>query len=325
LAPESHRAELALSVVIVNHNGADCLPRSLAALAANTVTESVECVVVDSGSSDGSWKDVERLWPKARALPLEQNIGFCAGCNRGAETARGRLVAFVNFDGEVEPRWDEPLAALLDHPGVSVATGLLLSPDGRTIQAAGLDIAPNTAAMGRLDGEPRSAAPSSPVDVVAATGALMMVRRSEFLALGGFYEPIFMYGEEADYSLRVPGRIVLHPGSAIRHEFGHAAGPPRSAIRLYWGSRNRLINAARHLPVGALTKSVLASAGFDLLTLGQLRSREAAKAVAHGWRDGLGAMRAERAARPTEERRRAARRLVSLREALREQRRLGRL
>jgi GT2 family glycosyltransferase len=314
-----------LSVVIVNHDGADCLPHALGALARNTATESVECIVVDAGSSDRSWQGVERLWPKARALRFEDNIGFCAGCNRGAEAARGRLVAFVNFDGEVERRWDEPLAALLDHPGVSVATGLLLSSDGQTIQAAGLDIAPNTAAMGRLDGEPRSAAPSSPVDVVAATGALMMVRRSEFLALGGFYEPIFMYGEEADYSLRVPGRIVLHPGSAIRHEFGHAAGPPRSAIRLYWGSRNRLINAARHLPAGALAKSVLASAGFDLLTLGQLRSRAAAKAVARGWRDGLGVMRAERAARPTEERRRAARRLVSLREALREQRRLGRL
>jgi N-acetylglucosaminyl-diphospho-decaprenol L-rhamnosyltransferase len=314
-----------LSVVIVNHDGADCLPDALRALARNTATERVECVVVDSGSSDGSWKGLERSWPKARVLRFDDNIGFCAGCNRGAEAARGRLVAFVNFDGEVEPRWDEPLAALLEDPGVSVATGLLLSPDGQTIQAAGLDIAPNTAAMGRLDGVLRSAAPSSPVDVVAATGALMMVRRSEFLALGGFYEPIFMYGEEADYSLRVPGRIVLHPHSAIRHEFGHAAGPPRSATRLYWGSRNRLINAARHLPPNALAKSVLASAGFDLLTLGQLRSRVAAKAVARGWRDGLRAMRAERAARPAEERRQAARRLVSLREAIAEQRRLGRL
>ena len=28
----------------------------------------------------------------------------------------------------------------------------------------------------------------------------MMVRRYEFLALGGFYEPIFMYGEEADFA-----------------------------------------------------------------------------------------------------------------------------
>jgi GT2 family glycosyltransferase len=325
LALEPRPAGLELSVVIVNHDGADCLPRALAALAANTATESVECVVVDSGSSDGSWKDVERIWRRARVLPFLENIGFCAGCNRGAEAALGRLVAFVNFDGEVEAGWDLPLMKLLDDQSVSVATGLLLASDGRTIEAAGLDIAPNTATFARQGLMPRSAAPSAPLDVAAATGALMMVRRSDFLSLGGFYEPIFMYGEETDYCLRVSGRIVLHPESAIRHEHGHAAGPPRSPIRLYWGSRNRLVNAARHLPAASLAKSVLASAAFDVLTLLQLRNRTALRAVTQGWWDGVRAMPSERGARPAEERRRAVRRLVSLRAAITEQRRLGRV
>jgi N-acetylglucosaminyl-diphospho-decaprenol L-rhamnosyltransferase len=314
-----------LSIVLVNHNGAACLPRTLEALARNTSTEEVECLVVDSGSSDGSWEGVERYWEKAGALRFEENVGFCAGCNRGVEAARGRLVAFVNFDGEVEPGWDRPLAELLNDPSVSVATGLLLSSDARTIQAAGLDIAPNTAVVGRQDGMPRSAAPTSPVDVPAATGALMMVRREEFLALGGFYEPFFMYGEEADYCLRVPGRVVLHPASVMRHEYGHASGPQRSVTRLYWGSRNRLINAARHLPPLSLAKSVVASLGFDALTLAQLRSRSAAGAIARGWLDGVRGMRGERSARPADERRRAAGRLMSLGEAIAEQRRLGRL
>ena len=314
-----------LSVVVVNHNGADCLPRTLAALARNTTTEGVECVVVDSGSSDGSWREVERHWDKARAVRFDENVGFCAGCNRGVEAARGRLVAFVNFDGEVEHGWDAPLAELLQDETVAVATGLLLSSDGATIQAAGLDIAPNTAVVGRQDGMPRSAAPASQVDVPAATGALMMVRRRDFLDLGGFYEGFFMYGEEADYCLRVPGRIVLHPGSAMRHEYGHAAGPQRSATRLYWGSRNRLINAARHLPPVPLAKSLVASLGFDVLTLAQLRTGSAARAIARGWLDGARRMRGQRAARSPDERRRAARRLMTLRAAIEEQRRLGRL
>jgi N-acetylglucosaminyl-diphospho-decaprenol L-rhamnosyltransferase len=316
---------LELSVVLVNHNGADCLPRTLAALSEHTAAESVECIVVDSGSDDGSWEGVDQVWVRARALRFEENIGFCAGCNRGVEAARGRLIAFVNFDGQVEPDWDTPLAGLLDDPTISVATGLLLSPDGETIQAAGLDIAPNTAVVGRLDGMPRSAAPSSPLDVPAATGALMMVRRDDFLALGGFYEAFFMYGEEADYCLRVPARIVLHPASAMRHEYGHASGPQRSVTRLYWGSRNRLINAARHLPPGSFVKSVFASMGFDVLTLLQQRSRPATRAIARGWLDGARAMRGQRSARTAEERRRAPRRLMSLREAIAEQRRLGRL
>jgi len=325
MADEPGPAGLELSIVLVNHDGVGCLPRTLGALAKNTVTREAECIVVDSGSADGSWREVERHWGKARALRFEENIGFCAGCNRGVEEARGRLVAFVNFDGEVEPGWDLPLAGLLDDPSVSVSTGLLLSSDGETIQAAGLDIAPNTAVVGRQDGMPRSAAPASPVDVPAATGALMMVRRLDFLELGGFYEPFFMYGEEADYCLRVPGRVVFHPGSAMRHEYGHASGPQRSVTRLYWGSRNRLINAARHLPSGSFAKSVVASLGFDVLTLLQLRNGPATKAVARGWLDGARATRGERAARTPEERRSAPQHLMSLRQAIAEQRRLGRI
>jgi GT2 family glycosyltransferase len=314
-----------LSVVLVNHDGADCLPAALAALARNTATDAVEGIVVDSASSDGSWRDVERHWPRARALRFDENIGFCAGCNRGAEAASGRIVAFVNFDGEVEPGWDLPLRELLADPGVSVATGLLVDPSGTVLEAAGLEIAPNMATYGRLEGEPREAIPRTPVEVAAASGALMMARRDEFLALGGFYEPIWMYGEEADLALRVPGRIVLDPRSAIRHRRGHAAGPARSATRLYWGSRNRLLNAARHLPARSLAVAVAASAAFDALLLAQLRSRESLTSVAAGWRDGLGLVRRERGARPPEERAGAAERLGTLREAIAQQRRLGRV
>jgi GT2 family glycosyltransferase len=316
---------LELSVVLVNHNGAGCLPRALEALAQNTAESDVECLVVDSGSMDGSWQGVETIWSKARSLRFDENIGFCAGCNRGAEVASGRLLAFVNFDAAVEPRWDEPLRELLEDPDVSVATGLLLTADGSTLEAAGLEIAPNMATFGRLQGLPGAHAPREPVDVTAASGALMMVRRAEFLEQGGFYEGFWMYGEEADYCLKAPGRVVLHPASAVRHAQGTASGPLRSPFRLYWHSRNRLLNAARQLPPLAAVRSVLASAAFDLLTLGQNRNRKAIVAVARGWRDGLRGMSQERGARTPPERRRAARRLVSLREAVREQRRLGRV
>jgi N-acetylglucosaminyl-diphospho-decaprenol L-rhamnosyltransferase len=314
-----------LSVVLVNYNGASVLPRSLGALAENTRSKDVECIVVDSGSADDSWRNVEQHWEKARALRLEENVGFCAACNRGVEAASGGLIAFVNFDGEAEPGWDVPLRALLEDPSVAVASGILLAADGATVEAAGLEIAPNMATWGRLEGTQRATLPAGPFDVPAASGALMMVRRDEFLALGGFYEPIFMYGEEADYCLRAGGRIVVDPGSALRHEVGHAAGPPRSPLRLYYGSRNRLVNAARHLPAPRLLESIAASAAFDALTLAQLRDRAAVAAVARGWRDGLRSLRRERAAVPPATRRSAARKLGSLRDAVSQQRRLGRV
>ena len=194
-----------------------------------------------TGSVDASWEDVERHWPVASAMQFEENIGFCAGCNRGAEAARGRLVAFVNFDGRVEPGWDRPLRWLLDmDAGVSVATGLLVSRDGATIEAAGRD-RPEHRDLRPARGRAARRRARRPVDVAAASGALMMVRRDEFLALGGFYEPIFMYGEEADYCLRAPGGSCCIPERHLPR-FGHAAGPAHSAPALHppgtgWSTR----------------------------------------------------------------------------------------
>ena len=123
----------------------------------------------------------------------------------------------------------------------------------------------------------------------------------------------------------VPGRTVFDGRSVIRHRSGHASGPARSSIRLYWGSRNRLVNARRHLDGTALVTSLVTSAGLDALTLAQLRSGDATRNILAGWRDGLHAMRTERAARSPSARQRAAGRLVSLRAAVAQQRRLGRL
>jgi GT2 family glycosyltransferase len=317
-------ASTELTVVLVNHNGAACLPRALSSLARNT-RAAVECIVVDSGSSDDSWRQVEDHWSHARAIRYEQNIGFCAGCNRGAEAARSPLVAFVNFDGEVEPDWDVPLRSLLADPGVAIAGGMLVDPSGARVEALGLAIAPNLATYGLGEGIARDQVVAGPIDVAAVSGALMMVRREGFLGVGGFYEPIWMYGEEADLAMRMPGRIVVDPHSAIRHEIGHAAGPRASVTRVYWPSRNRLINAARHTRGRKLASAVLASAAFDLAMLATQRDPVTAGAVGRGWRDGLRAMPAELRAVRSRDWTGTPRQIVSLRAALTQRRRLARL
>jgi GT2 family glycosyltransferase len=314
----------ALSVVLVNHDGAACLPRALVALARNTRSDA-ECLVVDSGSADASWLDVGAHWNRARAIRFDENIGFCAGCNRGAEAAQAPFVAFVNFDGEPEPDWDVPLRLALADPSVSIAGGMLVDPSGTLVEALGLAIAPNLATYGLCEGVPRERIAASPIDVAAVSGALMMVRRGEFLAAGGFYEPIWMYGEEADLAMRMPGRIVVDPRSAIRHEIGHAAGPPGSVTRVYWPSRNRLINAARHVRGRKLAGAVISSAAFDLALIAAQRDWATVRAVFGGWRDGLRAMPRELQAVRSRDWTGTPRQIVSVRAALVERRRLARL
>jgi GT2 family glycosyltransferase len=313
-----------LTIVLVNRNGAGCLPGALTALARNTRAPA-ECIVVDSGSSDGSWLGTGRHWDRARVIRNEGNIGFCAGCNRGAEAARSPLVAFVNFDGEVEPDWDVPLRSILRDPSVSIGGGMLLDPSGTIVEALGLAIAPNLATYGLNEGAPRKGIVAFPMDVAAVSGALMMVRREEFLAVGGFYEAIWMYGEEADLAMRMPGRILVDPRSALRHEIGHAAGPRASVTRVYWPSRNRLINAARHMRGRKLAGAMMISAAFDLALIAARRDLATVRAVCCGWRDGLRAMPTELRGARSRDWITTPRHIVSLREALAQRRRLARL
>ena len=231
----------------------------------------------------------------------------------------------MNFDGRVEPGWDAPLRELLDgDPAISVATGLLLRADGEAIEAAGLEIAPNTATYGRLEGVPRAAAPHGPIEVTAASGALMMVRRDEFLALGGFYEPLFMYGEEADYCLRAPAASSCTPA-------------PRSATT--WARRPGRPDRCR----GSTTRPATGSStppgtcrpgdGPRRRRLGGLRPADARAGAAvrrrprRGARLGGGLARCRASARRAPPAESAARRdrLVGLREAMAQQRRLGRV
>ena len=88
-----------LSVVLVNHNGAGCLPAALEALAARHDASRASSASSSTRARPTAAGRTSSALGGARALRFEDNIGFCAGCNRGAEAARGRLLAFVNFDG----------------------------------------------------------------------------------------------------------------------------------------------------------------------------------------------------------------------------------
>ena len=307
-----------LTVVIVNYNGKNCLPKCLSALEANTSCNSFEILVVDSGSTDDSWLELTDRFPHVRVLRYDANIGFCAGSNRGAEAGAGEYVAFVNFDGAVECDWDEALIGLLCDESISVAGGMLVDESGTSVEAIGLGVAPNMSTFGLSEGCSRSRLVIGQHDVAAVSGALMMLRREAFIEKGGFDEKLWMYGDEIDLCIRMGGRVVATTRSVIRHEVGHSAGPAQSPLRIYWSTRNRLINSARHLPFRKLIASVLLAAFFDLATIVSTRRRTVIRATFGGWRSGLREVRFERAVRTSSEKTRAAQNLVPLKTAIRQ-------
>ena len=77
-----------LSVVIVTHNSAAAIERTLPALIAE-LRDGDELIVVDNASTDGSSERARTLAPAAIVIETGANLGYGAGCNRGAAAARG--------------------------------------------------------------------------------------------------------------------------------------------------------------------------------------------------------------------------------------------
>jgi GT2 family glycosyltransferase len=113
----------ALSVVVPVRDGAEFLPRCLAALRASTTGGwPWELLVVDDGSSDSSAEIAAELADRVIRLPTPVRPGGAR--NRGAAAAKGAILVFVDADVCVHP---DALGRIYDflswHPEVSAVFG----------------------------------------------------------------------------------------------------------------------------------------------------------------------------------------------------------
>ncbi len=102
------------SVVIPTYNRLEDLRRVVAAVQAEVRRSGagVEIVVVDDGSSDGTWEWLSARAPESAVAALRQpNSGPASARNRGVETATGEIVLFLGDDTVPQSGW---LAAHLE-------------------------------------------------------------------------------------------------------------------------------------------------------------------------------------------------------------------
>ena len=105
-----------LSVVIANHNGIGVLQSCLDSLR-RPQSITLEVIVVDDASIDGSREFVARSYPEVRLIELSNNLGFGAASNRGAAISSARYILFLNNDTIVHRGALEDLVTFADgHP-----------------------------------------------------------------------------------------------------------------------------------------------------------------------------------------------------------------
>ena len=112
---------LNVTVILCTYNRAGSLATTLESLAASQLPESItwEVLVVDNNSTDQTREVVEdfcrRCQGRFRYL-FEPNPGKSRALNAAIANARGKILAFVDDDVTVEPRWLQNLTAEL-HSG----------------------------------------------------------------------------------------------------------------------------------------------------------------------------------------------------------------
>ena len=240
-----------VSIVIVNYEGAGVLGRCLDAVALQREV-SFETIVVDNASTDGSAVEADGR-EAVTLIRNTSNVGFGRACNEAAKRAAGEILLFLNFDSIPEPQWAAALVdTLRQRPEVGAAQGVVLSDRDGDVNTAGNRVhylgfgwAPQGAAPPALD--------LAPYPTFCASGAALAIRRNLFDRIGGFWESMFLYQEDADLSWRVHlvGMDVVCCPRARSH---HAYEFSRNREKYFHLERNRLLMVAANYEAGTLVR-----------------------------------------------------------------------
>jgi N-acetylglucosaminyl-diphospho-decaprenol L-rhamnosyltransferase len=238
-----------IDVVIVTYNSAhvvaellDSLPAALGGLAADVI-------VVDNGSSDGT-ADLVAGRADCRLL-RSTNVGYAAAINRGVREASGAAaILIMNPDVRLYPASVPPLHRALGKPGTAMVVPQLRSASGHLepslrrrptlLRALGLERTGIPVFAERIK---HAEAYTRPHSVDWAQGAVVLMSRVSFDALGGWDESYFLYSEEVDVSLRArdaglltyyePGSVAVHIGGQSGQTAATHAMQIVNRVRLY--------------------------------------------------------------------------------------------
>ena len=120
-----------LSIIIVNWNSRELLQKCLSSIYDNTNMLTLELIVVDNASGDGSADMVARRFPQVGLIRNKHNYGFAKGNNQGFLRSKGKYVLILNPDTEVV---DDALLKIVGYlklnKEVGAASGRFVYPDG---------------------------------------------------------------------------------------------------------------------------------------------------------------------------------------------------
>jgi len=201
---------------------------------------SLEVIVVDNNSQDGTVEMLTAQFPQVHLVQNRENRGFAAANNQGLAVARGGYILLLNSDtiilGNVLV---DSVRYLAGNPKTG-GMGCQVLNSNRTIQATCsgfptlLRLLIMTLALDRIPFCSildtyllRSWPRDNEREVEVISGCYLMVRREVIERIGGLDEQFFFFAEETDWCRRIQqadwklmfiplGNIIHHGGGSVK-------------------------------------------------------------------------------------------------------------
>lgn len=216
-----------ISFIIPVFNRVD-LTRAFAANLTATVDEpSWEAIFVDDASTDETRQFLASLEPPFRSIRTRKNRGFARAVNLGAVEAKAAILGLLNNDLVLSEGWLPPMLKLLNEaPDAGAVGNVQRNPATGLVDHAGVFFNPwgmPTHAHKNRKGPPGKRWRERN----AATAACMLIRKEDFVHLGGFYENYRNGMEDIDLCVRLKQegkRIYVSHEVQIEHLVSSSPG-----------------------------------------------------------------------------------------------------
>lgn len=218
-----------VSVIVVNFNGREHLEECFSSLAAlNFPRPSLEVIMVDNASGDGSIEFVSTNFPWVKIIQNSRNLGFAKAVNIGAGQAKGEYIALLNNDTKADPEWlTQLLAPILSQNNVVCSASKILTWDGKKVDFIGGSLSFYGHGFKSEVGSPDAERFNDEKPILFPCGGAMLVEKKVFLDAGGFDEDYFAFFEDVDFGWRLwilGYQVVLAPKSIVYHRHHGTTG-----------------------------------------------------------------------------------------------------
>jgi GT2 family glycosyltransferase len=200
-----------------------------------------ELILADNGSDDADYQAIARGF-NAKFVQNGHNLGYAEGNNKAAKHAKGDWLIFLNPDLIMAEGALTAISNAIDQYidyqlmtawSINQANHSLLDGAGDAMSLWGIPY--------RMGNGLKTPSLTNNAEIFAPSGSFLVIKKSLFDQLDGFYSPYFCYCEDIDlgYRARLLGHKALLVGKAWAFHIGSATVGRRSDFAVYHGYRNR--------------------------------------------------------------------------------------